>query len=131
MFALLALNLLVGGVLAYLAGVAGLAETRRLRQVGVTASALVARRASGADGPGRPLLQFATREGLVMEVLSPVGPSRAQPLTAGREVLVRYDPADPRQVLVQGRERTAIEYGFMAAGAVIVLTALTLAALAA
>ncbi|WP_329577453.1 DUF3592 domain-containing protein [Kitasatospora sp. NBC_01250] len=131
MFALLTLNLLVGGVLAYLAGATGLAETRRLRQVGVPASALVARRASDADGPGRPLLQFATREGLVLEVPSPVGPSRAQPLTAGRAVPVRYDPADPRQILVQGRERRAIEYVFMAAGAAIVLTALTLAALVA
>ncbi|GAB2718694.1 DUF3592 domain-containing protein [Kitasatospora kifunensis] len=129
MFALLALNLLVGGALAYLAGVVGLAQTRRLRRVGVSTSALVTRRAS-EDGPGRPLLQFATRDGLVLEVFSPVGASRAQPLTAGREVLVRYDPADPRQVVVQGRERTAIEYGFMVAGAVIVLTALTLAALA-
>ncbi|WP_280693598.1 DUF3592 domain-containing protein [Kitasatospora sp. GAS204B] len=118
MFALLAFNLLFGGVLAYLAGAAGLAQNRRLRQTGIAATALVKRRPEG-----RPLLQFATREGLVMEVFSPVE------LRGGPEVPVRYDPADPRLVLVQGRERRAVEYGFLGAGAAIVLTALTLAVL--
>ncbi|WSL80170.1 hypothetical protein OG403_34520 [Kitasatospora sp. NBC_01266] len=117
-FALLAVNLLVGGVLAYLAGATGLAEIRRLRRVGVTTEALVKRRAQG-----RPLLQFATEGGLVMELFSPVE-------VAADQVLVRYDPADPRQVLVLGRERRAVEYGFLCAGATIVLAALALVVLA-
>ncbi|WP_035802890.1 DUF3592 domain-containing protein [Kitasatospora mediocidica] len=124
----------VGGAVAYLAGVTGLAETRRLRRDGIPVQALVRQRPtdrSESTGASRPLLQFATRDGLVMEVFSPVCSSRAHPLVDGRHVLVRYDPADPRQVLVQGRERRGVEYAFIALGAGVVLTALVLVLLAA
>ncbi|MFJ9865880.1 transposase [Streptomyces sp. NPDC101165] len=39
----------------------------------------------------------------------------------GRYVPVRQDPADPRQVLVDGRERAGLEYGLLALGVPAVL----------
>lgn len=71
--AVLALYVAFGGLVAYLAGVTGLTETRRLQRDGLTAWALVKRPAD--DGSARPLLQFATRDGLVMEVFSPSAPA--------------------------------------------------------
>lgn len=120
---------LFGGVVAYLAGAFGLRELRRLRRVGVSAWALVKCRPARPDdlaGAVRPLLQFATKDGLVMEVFSPVCSSRSQPLVDGGRVLIAYDPVDPRQIIVRGRERVGLEYAFLALGAVAVLTGLTL-----
>ncbi|MFD8754974.1 DUF3592 domain-containing protein [Kitasatospora sp. NPDC059577] len=120
----------LGGVVAYLAGVVGLRELRRLRRVGVPASALVrarARRPEDHAPPPRPLLQFETADGRVVEVFSPVPSTARHPLPDGRYVPVRYDPADPRQVLVDGRERAGLEYGFLALGVLAVLGAVGLA----
>lgn len=118
-----------GGLLVYLVGLGALAETRRLRRVGVLVSALVKDRpAVRGDVSGRsaPLLQFPTEDGGVMEVFSPVGSSRARPLTDGSQVLITYDPADPRQVLVSGRERRPLDYAFVGLGVCLMLTALVL-----
>ncbi|MER7767383.1 DUF3592 domain-containing protein [Kitasatospora sp. NPDC096140] len=123
----------LGGVVAYLAGVVGLREQRRLRRVGVPASALVRARIRGPEDhalPPRPLLQFETTDGRVVEIFSPVPSTTRHPLPDGRYVPVRYDPADPRQVLVDGRERTGLEYGFLALGVLAVLGSITLAATA-
>lgn len=70
----------LGGVVAYLAGVVGLRELRRLRRVGVPALALVRARVPTPEDralPPRPLLQFETADGRVMEVFSPSRPPRA------------------------------------------------------
>ncbi|WP_051941174.1 DUF3592 domain-containing protein [Phaeacidiphilus oryzae] len=125
--ATLGLFLGIGGAVAYLAGVQGLREAQRLLRVGVPARALV-KTAAGAGGV-RPLLQFTTREGAVLEVYSPVPPSRARPLADGQEVDLAYDPLDPRQVVVRGRARLGLEYAFLALGGAAVLGALALFAL--
>ncbi|MFF7988748.1 DUF3592 domain-containing protein [Kitasatospora xanthocidica] len=120
----------LGGVVAYLAGVVGLRELRRMRRVGVPASALVRERALGPEDRSpspRPLLQFETADGRVVEVFSPVPSTTRHPLPDGGYVPVRYDPADPRQVLVEGRERRRLEYAFMALGVAMVLLAIALA----
>lgn len=117
----------LGGLVAYLAGVVALAETRRLRRVGIPVEALVKHRPAAPgdmSGQSAPLLQFATESGGVMEVFSPVGSTRTLPLIDGQHVLVAYDPADPRQVLVRGRERRAIDYAFVGLGVCLMLTAL-------
>ncbi|MFI9274368.1 DUF3592 domain-containing protein [Kitasatospora sp. NPDC052896] len=119
----------LGGLVAYLAGAVGLHEIRRLRQSGTSAQALVRYRALGPEdrsGAIRPLLQFATEDGRVVEVFSPVPPGRSHPLVDGATVRVRYDPADPRQVLVDGRERRGLEYAFLGLGTAVLLTALLL-----
>ncbi|MFJ2187080.1 DUF3592 domain-containing protein [Kitasatospora sp. NPDC087861] len=120
----------LGGVVAYLAGVVGLRELRRLRRVGVPALALVRARVPTPEDralPPRPLLQFETADGRVVEVFSPVPSTPRHPLPDGGHVPVRYDPADPRQVLVDGRERRPLEYAFVALGLLMVLTSITLA----
>ncbi|MBV6697800.1 DUF3592 domain-containing protein [Kitasatospora aureofaciens] len=119
----------LGGVIAYLAGVVGLRDLRRLRRVGVSVQALVRERVPGPEDralPPRPLLQFETEDGQVVEVFSPVPSTPRHPLPDGGYVPVRYDPADPRQVVVEGRERRPVEYAFMALGILMVLIAITL-----
>ena len=118
-----------GGFVAYLVGVGALAETRRLRRDGVTAWALVEQPRTvpgGANGVPGPLLRFTTEDGAVMEVFAPVPSSRSHPMADGERVRVAYDPADPRKVLVLGRERRSIDYVFAGLGIGLVLAALVL-----
>jgi hypothetical protein len=126
-----AVFLALGGLVAYLAGVAGLNEIRRLGEVGVAAQALVRYRAPGPEdgsAAARPLLQFTTGGEQVVEVFSPVPSSRALPLVHGGLVWLRYDPADPSRVLVVGRERRRLEYAFVLLGVAAVLGAVVVAA---
>ncbi|MFJ3925020.1 DUF3592 domain-containing protein [Streptomyces sp. NPDC090022] len=51
-----------------------------------------------------------------------------QPLRDGDNVLVSYDPADPRSVVVQGRERFGFERAFAVGGTLIVLLSTALLA---
>ena len=110
----------IGGLTAYLAGVVGLRDTRRLLSAGVRTSALVRVRPEAT----RPLLQFTTQDdqGRVMEVYGPAG------LVDGSQVWLRYDPADPREVVVEGREGQGREYAFILLGVLAVLAALVLLA---
>ncbi|GGU70499.1 hypothetical protein GCM10010211_40210 [Streptomyces albospinus] len=122
-----------GGLVAALAGAYGLRQTRRLTRAGVRAQALVKispGRAAGEPAPPRPLLQFATEDGRVMEIVCPVPSTRRHPLRDGDQVSVAYDPADPRTAVVHGRERLALERAFLTAGTAIVALALGLLAVA-
>ncbi|MFJ8475235.1 DUF3592 domain-containing protein [Kitasatospora sp. NPDC094011] len=119
----------LGGVVAYLAGVVGLRDLRRMRRVGVPVQALVRARVPAPEDralPPRPLLQFETEDGRVVEVFSPVPSTTRHPLPDGGYVPVRYDPADPRQVVVEGRERRRLEYAFAALGLLMLLVSVTL-----
>jgi hypothetical protein len=106
----------IGGIVAYLAGVVGLAEARRLGRDGRRVRALVRHR----PGATRALLQFTTDDDreLVMEVFGPWG------LQDGHEVWLRYDPADPRDILVEGHEHRGRERAFIALGLAAILAAL-------
>ncbi|MEV5281062.1 DUF3592 domain-containing protein [Streptomyces sp. NPDC051994] len=128
MLFILAAFTVLGGLVAVLAGAYGLRETRRVEAAGALAWALVKPAPQGAV---RPLLQYATADGRVLELPSPVPPSHRAPLPPGSSVRVSYDPADPRTVVLLGRERTAVDRAFMVSGAVIVLLgpALAVAAL--
>lgn len=110
----------IGGFAAYLSGVSGLGEVRRLRRDGCRVRALVRSR----PGSTRPLLQFTTEDEreLVMEVFGPSG------LQDGTEVWLRYDPADPREVLVEEHEGRRRERFFVALGVTAVLAALVVLA---
>ncbi|GAA1926518.1 DUF3592 domain-containing protein [Streptantibioticus ferralitis] len=123
----------VCGAFAALVGILGLREIRRVRRFGVVAGALVKRPpgdASGEPWPPRPLLQFATEDDRVMEIVSPVPSTRRRPLRDGDTVLVSYDPADPRTVVVHRRERVGLEYGFIVVGSALLLACLALLAVA-
>ncbi|MER0445013.1 DUF3592 domain-containing protein [Streptomyces sp. Edi4] len=117
----------LGGLVALLAGAYGLRETRRAERAGAFAWALVKPAPQGAT---RPLLQFETVDGDVFELPSPISPSRREPLPPGACVRVSYDPENPRTIVLLGRQRTVVDRAFMAAGAVIVLLGLTVAATA-
>nr|WP_237499964.1 hypothetical protein [Streptomyces sp. SID8379] len=107
-----------------LAGAYGLQRTRRVRAAGNVAEALVKPPQPGSD---RPLLQFVIGDGRVIEVVSPVPPSKRRPLPAGGVVSVAYDVEDPRETVVLGGERPDVDRGFMIAGAVLVLAGMVLA----
>ncbi|MGW8762492.1 DUF3592 domain-containing protein [Streptomyces sp. NPDC055815] len=119
----------LGGAVVHLVGAVGLSRIHRLRREGVTVPALVRYRSAGEeDGgyPRRPSLQFATLDGRVIEVVCPVPPSRTQALVDGGEVSVTYDPVDPSQILVDGRERRGLEYALMGCGAAVALAAMAM-----
>lgn len=112
----------LSGAVALLTGLVGLRRIRRLRRTGVDVWAMVKRTGpvGDADRP-RPLLQFTTEDGLVVEVGSPVPASRRRPLAEGSHVLVRYDPDDPGELVLYGHERASWEYAFTGLGAVFLL----------
>ncbi|WP_420033100.1 hypothetical protein ACN2WE_10800 [Streptomyces sp. cg28] len=114
----------MGGLVALLAGAYGLQRTRRVRVAGNVVDALVKPPQPGSD---RPLLQFATGDGQVIEVVSPVPASKRLPLPAGGVVSVAYDTDDPRETVLLGGERPGVDRIFMMAGAVLVLTGMVLA----
>ncbi|MFB8038599.1 DUF3592 domain-containing protein [Streptomyces sp. NPDC056004] len=119
----------LGGMLAVLAGAYGLHQARRVRETGVRVQALVKRRPGAAheeSAPPQPLLQFVTEDDRVMEVVSPVPATRRHPLNHGDNVLVSYDPADPRNVVVHGWDRSGLERAFIAGGALVVLLSVAL-----
>ncbi|MFE7132040.1 DUF3592 domain-containing protein [Streptomyces sp. NPDC057638] len=109
----------VGGVVAVLAGAYGLRQTRRIAARGHDAVAVVKPVPPGAE---RPLLTYETREGRVMEIPSPVT------LPQGSIVSLRYDPDDPREVVVDGHHRTGIDIGFTAGGLALAAVGVTLIA---
>ncbi|MEU6845101.1 DUF3592 domain-containing protein [Streptomyces sp. NPDC046716] len=114
----------MGGLVALLAGAYGLQRTRRVRVAGNVVEALVKPPQPGSD---RPLLQFATGDGQVIEVVSPVPASKRLPLPAGGVVSVAYDTEDPRETVLLGGERPGVDRTFMIAGAVLVLAGMVLA----
>ncbi|WP_039639292.1 DUF3592 domain-containing protein [Streptomyces sp. 769] len=118
-----------GGLLGMLAGVHGLRQVRRVQRTGVCVPALVKQppgRLSDESARPRPLLQFATEDDRVMEIVCPVTPTRRRPLGDGDRVLLHYDPVDPRTVVVEGQEHLALERAFIAGGAVVLLLSLVL-----
>ncbi|MGC5004927.1 DUF3592 domain-containing protein [Streptomyces sp. NBC_00353] len=120
-----------GGMFAVLAGAYGLRQARRVSESGVRVQALVKRHPGEAreeSAPLRPLLQFVTEDDRVMEVVCPVPSTRRRPFSDGDNVHVSYDPADPRNVVVHGRERFGPDRAFIAGGALVVLLSVTLLA---
>ncbi|MGW1705276.1 hypothetical protein ACWCP8_06930 [Streptomyces sp. NPDC002206] len=118
-----------GGMFAVLVGAYGLRQARRVSETGVRVQALVKRHpgeARGESAPLRSLLQFVTEDDRVMEVVCPVPSTRRQPFSDGDYVHVSYDPADPRNVVVHGRERLGPDRAFIAGGALVVLLSVTL-----
>ena len=111
-----------GGVLCAGAGLAGLRALRRIQDTGVAVWALIApapRQADDVPSAYRPLLRYVTEDGRPLEVYSPAAPSKGRPLVEGRPILVRYDPADPTQIVLHGTrffaDRVFIVAGTLAA----------------
>ena len=114
----------LGGLVAVLAGAYGLRRTRRISEAGRVAQALVKSPQAGSE---RPLLQFETHDGRVVEVMSPAPPTRRLPLPAGGLVGIAYDVDDPRETVLIGGERTGLDWVFVAAGAALTVLGAVLA----
>jgi hypothetical protein len=110
-----------GGLVAVLAGAYGLYRTRQVLVRGMSAVALVMRPLPGAE---RPMLQFETADGRVMELVSPVD------LEVGSTVLLSYSPDDPREVALPSHRRTLLDAGFVAAGVAALVVAVILVVVA-
>jgi hypothetical protein len=117
----------IAGVVPVVVGLAGRRRVRQLRRDGVKAWA-VAVLQPATDGeradeerPGerRVALQYTLADGRVLEKLTPAAASKEP--RPGQSVLIWYDPADPFDILVYGREGRASDLAFMAAGAVFML----------
>jgi len=119
----------VAGVPAVLAGLSGMRRVRRLRRSGVKAWAMavperVTVPESADDDGGRAALQYTLADGQVFERLAPPA------LRPGQKVLIWYDPADPQDILVYGRDRRVSDLIFVITGIAFVLAGTALAAFA-
>jgi hypothetical protein len=123
---------LAGGVAA-LAGLYGIRRARRLRSDGVRTWGMAIRPPASPDkepdgSRGQFLVQYTLADGRVMERITPL-PARKQPvLRAGQQVLVWYNPEDPDEVLIYGRETRLADRVFLAAGVLFILIGAGLAA---
>jgi len=124
---------LAGGV-AVLAGLTAMRRARRLRRGGspVWAVALPGP-VSMDEGPGGPprrtVIQYILADGRVVERVSPGSARKAAMLRPGQKVLVWYDPDDPQDVLVYGREGRAADLAFVIAGALFIALGVGIAAI--
>ena len=116
----------LAGGLAALAGLTALRRVRRLRRGGSPVWAVALPRpdsaAGEADGSrGRTVIQYTLADGRVVERGSPGSARKAAMLRPGQKVLVWYDPDDPQDVLVYGREGRAADLAFVIAGALFIV----------
>jgi hypothetical protein len=115
----LGILLMAVGGLAALAAVTAARRAERLRSCGQTAWAMVVSAPAdnydefGARPARRVLLQYRLPDGAVME-------RPASRLAPGGTVLVWYDPADPSDVMVLGRDGR-LNAAFLTAGILFIL----------
>jgi hypothetical protein len=116
----------LAGGLAALVGLTAMRRARRLRRGGSPVWAVALPRpvaaAEGVGGsPGRTVIQYTLADGRVVERLSPGSARKAAMLRPGQKLLVWYDPEDPQDVLVYGREGRAADLAFVIAGALFIM----------
>jgi hypothetical protein len=105
---------LVGGITA-LVGLSARQRARTLRRDGVEVWA------TAVAGPDRTVrLRYDLGDGRVLDGLCPAGFRKPPPLP-GEKVLAWYQPADPRELLVHGREGKLSDRLFMLTGALFIL----------
>jgi len=124
----------LAGGLAALAGLTAMRRARRLRRGGCPVWAVALPRPVGVDeeaggSPGGTVIQYTLADGRVVERLSPGSARKAAMLRPGQKVLVWYDPEDPQDVLVYGREGRAADLAFVVAGALFIMIGVGIVAL--
>jgi hypothetical protein len=124
----------LAGGLAVLAGLTGMHRARRMRRRGSPVWAMALPRPvsmdEGAGGPaGRTMIQYTLADGRVAERVSPRSARKAAMLRPGEKVLIWYDPDDPQDVLVYGREGRAADLAFVIAGALFIALGAGIAAI--
>jgi hypothetical protein len=75
------------------------------------------------------VIQYTLADGRVVERLSPGSARKAAMLRPGQKVLVWYDPEDPEDVLVYGREGRAADLAFVVAGVLFIMLGVGIVAL--
>jgi hypothetical protein len=123
----------VAGAVAGLAGLSGMRRARRLRRGGVTTWGVAVQPPASADqgageSPRQTLIRYTLADRREIERIYPVSPRQAAFLLPGQKVLVWYDPEDPDDILVYGREGRLTDRVFVIAGAAFVLIGVGLAA---
>jgi hypothetical protein len=120
---------LAGGI-ALLAGMTAARRARRLREEGTSAWGLVVA-APAPDNPDeprrRPLIQYRLADGRTLQRLCPGSVRRSRQLAPGDRVLVCYDPADPDETVVYGRESKNSDRAFVLVGLLFVFLGVWLA----
>jgi hypothetical protein len=122
----------VVGAVAALAGMSSMRRSRQLRSRGVSAWAtVVRRRAAAGELPAEQdsVVQYMLEDGRVIEREFPGSWRRRTRLAPGARVLVWYDPADPGDVLVFGRETRRTDQVFVALGTLLVIAGVAVASL--
>lgn len=114
----------LAGALALLVGVSARRRVRRLRRDGIKVWAEAIHRPL-PDGEQQVRLQYTLADGRVLE--RPAGTRRAAPLAAGQKVLIWYDPHDPAEVLVYGRDGRAGDLAFVVVGVIFLLAGAAIA----
>jgi Protein of unknown function (DUF3592) len=117
------------GVPAVLVGLFARRRTRQLRRDGVRVWAVAMHQPHDAGGQ-LVTLQYRLADGRVVEESAPTRARRRTPLLPGNKVLIWYDPADPAEILVYGREGRASDLAFMVVGAILALAGTVIAILA-
>ena len=126
------------GGLAVLAGLSARRRARQLRSHGKPVWAMAISpptypTASAGDQAGpshRTLVQYQLADGRVTELSLPAPVRKSAALAPGQKVLLWYDPADPQDVLVYGREGRLADRAFLAAGILFILAGAAIAAFA-
>ena len=122
----------LAGGLAALAGLTGMRHTRQLRRRGVTAWATAVPPVSADDPlggpPQRTVIRYGLADGRVIEQIVPEPAWKAAMLRAGRKVLIWYDPENPQDILIHGREGRHFDRAFVAAGMLFMLLGTGIAA---
>jgi hypothetical protein len=120
MAAVLGIWIGLAGVLPVLAGLTGIRRVQRLRREGVKSWA-VAEPEPPDDGARRMTLRYTLADGRVLEQ-SRMWPARKiTALRPGQSVLIWYDPADPLDILVYGRQGRVSDLMFVIGGAALIL----------
>jgi len=121
-----------GGVAA-LAGLTARYRGRRLRRTGTSVwGTALAPAAAADDQPGQPpdrvMIRYTLADGRVLEHASAQPARKSARLRPGQPVLVWYNPQDPQDVLVYGREGRRADRAFLLAGLLIVAIGVAIAA---
>jgi hypothetical protein len=110
------------GALALIVGLSARRRARRLMRDGIKV---------WAEAVGQPLpdgeirLQYILTDGRVLE--RPARARRAAPLAPGQKVLLWYDPDDPAEVLIFGRDGRASDLTFVIVGVVFLVAGVAIA----
>jgi len=121
------------GALALLVGLSARYRVRHLRSSGIKVWAMVVHHPvihSPEDPDRGPMvaLQYTLEDGRVLE--RPLMSSRARSMVPGEKILVWYNPDDPGEILVFGRDARVSDVTFISVGLVVLAAGIVLAVVA-